>query len=56
MIGVQAERADAFARSWEGRPRVVGAQGDTFAEGMATRVTFDLPFEISGASSTTSSR
>lgn len=46
VIGVQAEKADAFARSWRGKTRVVGASADTFAEGMATRVTFDLPFEI----------
>ena len=46
VIGVQAARADAFARSWKGSARVVGDQADTFAEGMATRVTFDLPFGI----------
>jgi threonine dehydratase len=46
VIGVQAERADAFARSWRGTARVVGERCDTFAEGMATRVTFDLPFGI----------
>ncbi len=46
VIGVQAARADAFARSWKGDARVVGDRADTFAEGMATRVTFDLPFGI----------
>jgi threonine dehydratase len=46
VIGVQAERADAFARSWTSGSRVVGEKADTFAEGMATRVTFDLPFGI----------
>jgi threonine dehydratase len=46
VIGVQAERADAFARSWRSGSRVVGEKADTFAEGMATRVTFDLPFGI----------
>ena len=46
VIGVQAERADAFARSWKGSTRVVGEKADTFAEGMATRVTFDLTFNI----------
>jgi threonine dehydratase len=46
VIGVQAERADAFARSWKGPARVVGDTADTFAEGMATRVTFDLTFDI----------
>src|SRR5207248_1922430 len=46
VIGVQAARADAFARSWKGGTRVVGDSADTFAEGVATRVTFDLTFEI----------
>lgn len=46
VIGVQAARADAFARSWRGPARLVGERADTFAEGVATRVTFDLPFGI----------
>ena len=46
VIGVQAAGADAFARSWHGGVRVVGEKVATFAEGMATRVTFDLPFGI----------
>jgi threonine dehydratase len=46
IIGVQAARADAFTRSWRGTARVVGDNADTFAEGMATRVAFDLPFGI----------
>jgi threonine dehydratase len=46
VIGVQAERANAFTRSWTGGTRVVGDTADTFAEGMATRVTFDLTFGI----------
>jgi threonine dehydratase len=46
VIGVQAEGADAFARSWRTGTRVVGDGIATFAEGMATRVTFDLPFGI----------
>ena len=46
IIGVQAEQADAFARSWRTGTRVVGASAATFAEGMATRVTFDLTFDI----------
>jgi threonine dehydratase len=46
VIGVQAERADAFARSWRTGQRVTGERADTFAEGMATRVTFDLTFEF----------
>jgi threonine dehydratase len=46
VVGVQAEAADAFAQSWRSGRRVVGASADTFAEGMATRVTFDLTFSI----------
>jgi threonine dehydratase len=46
VIGVQTERADAFARSWHGGVRVTGNKADTFADGMATRVTFDLTFGI----------
>jgi threonine dehydratase len=46
VIGIQAARADAFARSWKSGTRVVGEKADTFAEGMATRVTFDLTFDI----------
>jgi threonine dehydratase len=46
IIGVQAERADAVARSWRTGTRVVSQTADTFAEGMATRVTFDLTFGI----------
>jgi threonine dehydratase len=46
VIGVQAARADAFARSWRGSQRVVAESADTFAEGMATRVTFDLTFGL----------
>jgi threonine dehydratase len=46
VIGVQAQKADAFTRSWKGDTRVVGDKADTFAEGMATRVTFDLTFGL----------
>lgn len=46
IVGVQAARADAFARSWRGPERVDGERADTFAEGMATRVTFDLTFGL----------
>jgi threonine dehydratase len=46
IIGVQAAAADAFARSWRTGTRVAGDTAATFAEGMATRVTFDLPFSI----------
>ena len=46
VIGVQACGADAFTRSWRGPERVTAARVNTFAEGMATRVTFDLTFGI----------
>lgn len=46
VIGVQASNADAFARSWRGGSRVVLERADTFAEGIATRATFDLTFSL----------
>jgi threonine dehydratase len=46
VVGIQAENADAFTRSWRNGSRVVGDSCATFAEGMATRVTFDLTFEL----------
>jgi threonine dehydratase len=46
IIAVGAKNADAVYRSWKGPARVVGEKADTFAEGLATRVTFDLPFGI----------
>lgn len=46
VIGVQAAGANAFARSWRTGVRVIEPRAATFAEGMATRVTFDLPFGI----------
>lgn len=46
IVGVQACGADAFTRSWRGPERVTAERVNTFAEGMATRVTFDLTFAI----------
>jgi threonine dehydratase len=46
IVGVQAAEADAFARSWRGPERVVASRTATFAEGLATRYTFDLTFGI----------
>ncbi|HJR61937.1 MAG TPA: threonine dehydratase [Vicinamibacterales bacterium] len=46
IIGIQAQGADAFTRSWRTGVRVVGEHAATFAEGMATRVTFDTTFAI----------
>jgi threonine dehydratase len=49
IVGVQATGADAFARSWRTGHRVTNDRVDTFAEGIATRVTFDLPWSILAA-------
>ena len=46
VIGVQAAEADAFTRSWRGTERVSMERIGTFAEGLATRYTFDLTFDI----------
>jgi threonine dehydratase len=46
VIGVQADGANAFTQSWRSGTRVTTDKVATFAEGMATRVTFDLTFEI----------
>ena len=46
VIGVQAAGADAFTRSWRSGHRVTTTTADTFAEGIATRTTFDLTYEI----------
>ena len=46
IIGVQAIGADAFTRSWRGPERVTANRIATFAEGLATRHTFDLTFGI----------
>ena len=46
IVGVQAEGADAFARSWRGPQRISSDRIATFAEGLATRHTFDLTFGI----------
>lgn len=46
IVGVGAANADAVYRSWRGPERVVGASARTFADGIATRVTFDLTFGL----------
>jgi threonine dehydratase len=46
IIGVQAERACALARSLEVGKQVSLETADTFADGLATRMTFDLPWEL----------
>lgn len=46
IIGVQAERADALARSLEAGQLTSVESADTFADGLATRFAFELPFEL----------
>ena len=46
VIGVQAAGADTFTRAWRTGTRATADHVATFAEGVATRVTFDLPFFI----------
>ena len=46
VVGLQAAEADAFARSFRTGQPVVGERATTFAEGMATRVTFALTFDL----------
>lgn len=45
IIGVQAERAAAMVRSIEAKQIVNLESADTFADGLATRCAFELPFE-----------
>jgi threonine dehydratase len=46
IIGVQAERAPALARSLESGTLVSTPSADTFAGGLATRFAYKLPFEL----------
>jgi threonine dehydratase len=46
IIGVQAENAPAVYQSWKSRRLCETASADTFADGLATRVAFALPFGI----------
>ena len=46
VIGVQAERAPAVYLSWKAGELRETESSDTFAEGIATRVPFELPFSI----------
>jgi threonine dehydratase len=43
VIGVQAEGASAAHRAWRDRAPRTTERADTFAEGLATRTSFDLP-------------
>jgi threonine dehydratase len=46
IIGVQAERAPALARSLQAGRLVSTQEADTFAGGLATRFAYELPFEL----------
>lgn len=46
IIGVQAERACALGKSIEAGKLVEIESADTFADGLATRKAFELPYEI----------
>lgn len=46
VIGVQAAGAPAAHTSWQRRELLALDRADTFAEGVATRVAFELPAEI----------
>ncbi len=44
VIGVQAEGASAAYDSWKAKRRITNDRAQTFAEGVATRTTYDLTF------------
>jgi len=44
VFGVQAAGASAIHDSWHSRTRLTTQRADTFAEGVATRTTYDLTF------------
>ncbi len=46
VIGVQAERAPAVYRSWKEGRLVATESADTFADGLATRIPFELTFRL----------
>jgi len=46
IIGVQAENAAAVYQSWKERRLCETESANTFADGLATRVAFELPFHI----------
>ncbi len=46
VIGVQAEKAPALYLSWKAGRKVETPEAATWAEGVATRTPFDLPFDI----------
>lgn len=46
IVGVQAENAPAVYNSWTSGQICETASADTFADGLATRVAFEMPFRI----------
>lgn len=48
VIGVQTEKMPVVYRSWKAGQLLEVDEGTTFAEGLATRVAFDLPMRIIG--------
>lgn len=46
IIGVQAANAPAVYESWKAGRRVETSTADTIADGLATRVVFELPFTV----------
>ncbi len=46
VIGVQAERAPALYRSWKEGRLIATESADTFADGLATRIPFELTFRL----------
>lgn len=46
IIGVQAANAPSIYNSWLNGKRESTESADTFADGLATRIPFELPFEI----------
>ena len=46
VIGVQAENAPSVYRSWRAGRKIETDSANTVADGLATRVPFDLPFSI----------
>ena len=46
VIGVQAENAPSVYRSWKAGQKIETDSANTVADGLATRVPFDLPFSI----------
>jgi threonine dehydratase len=49
VFGVQAAGAPALHDSWHAKQRLTTERADTFAEGVATRMTYDLTFDALAA-------